>query len=199
MPPNQLNGIASFTPGTVLIFWRWAIGITNPRDTACRDTSRSGLASSVPRSNSVKMVARLMIRKSETTRLEIVSSVRLLFRRMFLKTSFAYFIRSSPSFRTTGQRCGRMSDTHAPLKGSGIVSHKRHKKHKSCEGPLCFCAFCGKRSGLWLMRAQLVAVEILFLEEPYCHYAILLQTAVEFAAVDSERGRGSHLVSTKLL
>jgi len=38
----------------------------------------------------------VMIRKSETTRLEIVSIVRLLFRRMFLKTSFANFISVSP-------------------------------------------------------------------------------------------------------
>src|SRR5215217_2537108 len=92
MPPNQLKAIASFTPGTVLIFCRWAIGMTKPSETAWRDTSRSGLASSVPRSNSVRIVARLMIRKSETTRLEMVSSVRRLFRRMFLKISFAYFI-----------------------------------------------------------------------------------------------------------
>src|SRR5215213_8513137 len=91
MPPNQLNGIASFTPGTVLIFWRWAIGMTKPSETAWRDTSRSGLDSSVPRSNSVRIVARLMIRNNETTRLEIVSRVRRLFRRMFLKISFAYF------------------------------------------------------------------------------------------------------------
>src|SRR5215211_2038596 len=68
------------------------MGITNPRETAWRDTSRKGLASSVPRSNSVRIVAKLMIRKSETTRLEIVSRVRRLFRRTFLKISFAYFI-----------------------------------------------------------------------------------------------------------
>jgi hypothetical protein len=34
-----------------------------------------------------------MIRKSETTRLEMVSRVRLLFRRMFLKINLANFIR----------------------------------------------------------------------------------------------------------
>jgi hypothetical protein len=34
-----------------------------------------------------------MIRNKETTRLEIVSRVRLLFRRIFLKINFAYFIK----------------------------------------------------------------------------------------------------------
>src|SRR5215208_4349570 len=75
------------------------MGITNPRETAWRETSRNGLASSVPRSNSVRIVAKLTIRKSETTRLEIVSRVRLLFRSTFLKISFAYFIGASPFFR----------------------------------------------------------------------------------------------------
>ena len=42
--------------------------------------------------NSVRIVARLMIRNSETTRLEIVSKVRRLFRRMFLKISLLNFI-----------------------------------------------------------------------------------------------------------
>src|SRR5829696_2386513 len=96
MPPNQLNGIASLTPGTALIFCRCAIGRTKVSETAWRDTSRKGLASSLPRSNSVRTVAKHMIRNSETTRLEIVSRVRLLFRRMFLKISFAYFISSVP-------------------------------------------------------------------------------------------------------
>src|SRR5678815_2103451 len=86
--------------------------MTNPSETAWRDTSRSGLASLVPRSNSVRIVARLMIRKSETTRLEIVSSVRRLFRRMFLKISFAYFIvghraeyDTSKLLRVQGETC----------------------------------------------------------------------------------------------
>src|SRR5678815_6135438 len=94
--------------------------MTNPRETAWRDTSRNGLASSVPRSNSVRIVARLMIRKSDTTRLEIVSSVRRLFRRMFLKISFAYFIRHSPAF--VYERYARAAERFC------IVSHKRHKK-----------------------------------------------------------------------
>src|SRR3569832_2898707 len=107
-----------------------------PSETACRDLCRSGLASSVPRSNSVRIVARLMIRNSEPTRLEIVSSVRRLFRRMFLKISFAYFIRSSPSFESAGFD---VDVTHRAPKGSAYCSHKRHKKHKRLAvGFLCF-------------------------------------------------------------
>jgi hypothetical protein len=49
------------------------------------------------------------------------------------------------------------------------------------------------------MGAELVAVEIFFLQEPHRHHAILLQTAIEFAAVDAKRGSGPHLVATKLL
>ncbi len=48
-------------------------------------------------------------------------------------------------------------------------------------------------------RTELVAVEILFLNEPHCHHAILLEPAIELAAIDSECGRGAHLVATKLL
>src|ERR1041384_2844415 len=92
MPPNQLNGITSLTPGTVFIFCMCAIGMTKPSETAWRETSRKGLDSLPPRSNSVRIVAKLIIRKSETTRLEIVSRVRLLFRRMFLKINLANFM-----------------------------------------------------------------------------------------------------------
>src|SRR5215467_6153995 len=102
MPPNQLNGITSLTPGTVFIFCMCAIGITKPSETAWRETSRNGLDWSLPRSNSVRIVAKLMIRKSETTRLEIVSTVRLLFRRMFLKINLANFIAVHPFLRTGG-------------------------------------------------------------------------------------------------
>ena len=50
-----------------------------------------------------------------------------------------------------------------------------------------------------LVCAELVAVQILFLQEPDCHDAVLLEPAIEFAAIDSKRGGGAHLVSTKLL
>src|ERR1051325_61086 len=100
MPPNQLNGITSLTPGTVFIFCMCAIGMTNPSERAGRETRRKGLDSSPPRSNSVRIVAKLMMRKSETTRLEIVSRVRLLFRRMFLKINLANFIAIHPFLRT---------------------------------------------------------------------------------------------------
>ena len=56
-----------------------------------------------------------------------------------------------------------------------------------------------KHRGWALMGAELVAVEIFFLQEPHRHYSILLQAAIEFAAVDSKRGCGPHLVATKLL
>src|SRR6476619_7373641 len=103
MPPNQLKGVTSFTPGTALILSRWAIGKVNVSETAWRATSRTGLDCSVPRSNSVRIVAKLMIRKSETTRLEMVSRVRLLFRRMFLKINLANFIAIHPFLRTGGR------------------------------------------------------------------------------------------------
>ena len=53
--------------------------------------------------------------------------------------------------------------------------------------------------GWGLMGAELVAVQIFFLDESDCHHAILFQTAIEFAAVDAECGCGPHLVATKLL
>ena len=49
------------------------------------------------------------------------------------------------------------------------------------------------------MGAELVAVEIFFLQEPHRHHAILLQTSIKFAAIDTEGGCGPHLVSAKLL
>jgi hypothetical protein len=55
--------------------------------------SRSGLDSALPRSNSVRIVASVIIKNNETTRLEIVSRVRRLLRRIFFRTSFANFIR----------------------------------------------------------------------------------------------------------
>src|SRR5215212_11417151 len=63
-----------------------------------------------------------------------------------------------------------------------------------------FVPSCGKRRG-WVLvhRTELVTVQIFFLNEPDRHHAILFQPAVKFAAVDSERGRGSHLISAKLL
>jgi hypothetical protein len=77
------------------------MGMTKPSDTAWRETSRKGLASSPPRSNSVRMVAKLTIRKSDTTTLEIVSKVLSLLRKMFLKISFAYFIGVHPCVELT--------------------------------------------------------------------------------------------------
>lgn len=70
----------------------WAIGKRNASETACLDANRNGFDWSVLRSSSVKIVPSVMIRKSETTRLRTVSSVRNRFRKMFLNTSFANFI-----------------------------------------------------------------------------------------------------------
>src|SRR5687768_14750949 len=92
MPPNQVNGITALTPCTVCMRWRSLIGRRNASDTECRDSNREGLLSSLPRSNSVRIVARLMIRNSETTRLETVSRVRRLLRRTFFNMSLANLI-----------------------------------------------------------------------------------------------------------
>src|SRR5215467_12584898 len=48
-------------------------------------------------------------------------------------------------------------------------------------------------------REKLHAVQILFLNEPNRHHAILLEPAIELAAIDSQCGCGTHLVATKLL
>ncbi len=95
MPPNHVKGIAAFTPFTVWMRWRSAIGNRNASDTEWRLIKREGLLSWLPRSSSVRIVARLTIRNSETTRLDKVSRVRRLLRRTFFKMSFANFIRSS--------------------------------------------------------------------------------------------------------
>jgi len=68
------------------------MGIVNPSETECLAINLKGLALSEFLSNSVSTVASVIIKKSDTTRLEIVSRVRLLFRRMFFRTSFANFI-----------------------------------------------------------------------------------------------------------
>src|SRR5258705_2192454 len=83
------------TPGTVAIRCCCDTGSVTHNETACRVTSLRGFASSLPRVNSVKIVARVIIRNNETTRLEIVSSVRRLLRRMFFKTSLLNFINAS--------------------------------------------------------------------------------------------------------
>src|SRR5512132_3387918 len=74
----------------------WATGNVNPSDTACLVTRRRGLDFSLPSVNSVRIVARVMIRNNETTRLEIVSNVRRLLRRMFFKINLLNFIRVPP-------------------------------------------------------------------------------------------------------
>lgn len=67
-------------------------GSTNASETACRDTRRRGFDSWLPRVNSVKMVASVISKNNETTRLETVNSVRRLFRKMFFRISFVNFI-----------------------------------------------------------------------------------------------------------
>src|SRR2546425_2612277 len=92
MPPNQLKVITFFTPGTVAMRCRCDTGRVNPNDTACRVTRRSGLDLSLLLVNSVRIVASVIIRNRETTRLEMVSNVRRLLRRMFFRMSLLNFI-----------------------------------------------------------------------------------------------------------
>src|SRR5690349_11899639 len=54
---------------------------------------------------------------------------------------------------------------------------------------LCFLA----------LREELHTADVFFLEETYGHHSVLLQPAIQLAAIDSQRGRGTHLVATKLL
>jgi len=52
----------------------------------------------------------------------------------------------------------------------------------------------------WLVhRTELVSVEIFFLNKSHRHHAVLLEAAIELAAIDSQCGCGPHLVATKLL
>ena len=99
------------------------------------------------------------------------------------------------------------------------VYHFSHKEAQKTQNLFCascaFCAFCGfktrrvvplardhpcKPSGLELKHwAKLMSVQVFFLNKPYRHHSVLLQTAIEFAAIDTKCGCGSHLVATKLL
>src|SRR6185503_10966948 len=132
--------------------------------------------------------------------------------------------RQTPRFNRGGRRPPNHS--HLPRRHwqqatdqhRSIVATKKHKSHKRFLNPFVFlCLFVagkirGKNRGGWpqsdhppncrgwgLMGAELVAVEIFFLQEPHRHHAILLEPAIKFAAVDAECGCGTHLVSTKLL
>src|SRR6267142_4896685 len=121
MPPNQLKGITLLTPGTVAIRCRWATGKVNPSETACLVTRRSGFDASLPRLNSVRIVARVMIRNNETTRLEIESKVRRLLRRMFFRTNLAHFISAFPIFVVRG----------FTNKSNGECSNRHHRETNS--------------------------------------------------------------------
>src|ERR1700716_4200467 len=92
MPPNQLNGITCFTPGKAAIRCCWAAGSGKTSETECRVIMRSGFECSLPRDNSVRIVASVIIKNRETTRLEIVSRVRRLLRRIFFRISLLNFM-----------------------------------------------------------------------------------------------------------
>jgi hypothetical protein len=68
------------------------LGKVKASDTLCLVTRRSGFDFSLPLFISVRIVANVIIRNKETTRLEIVSRVRRLLRRIFLRISLEYFI-----------------------------------------------------------------------------------------------------------
>ncbi len=66
-------------------------------------------------------------------------------------------------------------------------------------GPTCVRPPVAKGRGWGLMREELVPVYIFFLNESHRHHSILLETPIELAAIDSECGRGAHLVAAELL
>src|ERR1700754_824466 len=97
-----------------------------------------------------------------------------------------------------------------------LLDHKAAHKTQTQFCAFCaFCDFCGSKRGGWshlrettrgrtvgaenLMRKEWVPVEIFFLNKSHRHHSILLETAIEFAAVDSECGCRSHLVAAKLM
>jgi hypothetical protein len=74
----------------------YADGSENVSETAWRDTSLSGFADALNRVSSVSTVASVIMRNSDTARLETVSSVRRLLRRTFLSMSFVNRIAPFP-------------------------------------------------------------------------------------------------------
>src|SRR5689334_7427123 len=60
-------------------------------------------------------------------------------------------------------------------------------------------AKCAGAGGKSVHRAELMTVEVFFLNEPDGHHAVLLEPAIKLAAIDPEGRRGAHLVSAKLL
>src|SRR5689334_54128 len=49
------------------------------------------------------------------------------------------------------------------------------------------------------LREELHTADVFFLKETYGHHSVLLQPAIQLAAIDSQRGRGTHLVAAELL
>src|SRR5438876_7887586 len=80
-------------------------------DTACRVTRRRGFASSLPRANSVNIVPSAIIKNKETTRLEMVSNVRRLLRRIFFKISLLNFI-AAPDCQSLNYQPQKVYLTH---------------------------------------------------------------------------------------